>query len=247
MSTATALEKLTAPPEQKTIQDLMIRMAPEIERAAPRAIGVERFTRLVLTEMRRNPALFDCKPESVLGAMMLCVQLGLEPGPLGHAYLVPFKRECTFILGYKGMIDLARRSGRLASISAHTVYEGDVFRYRQGTRAFLDHEPARPVDRGKEDAYYAVARLAAPTGSVFVVLYPEEVEAARKRSQLGSQGKGPWHTDFDAMARKTCIRRLAAYLPMTVQAARALEADERPVIELNAEGDVTLEESEPSE
>ena len=240
-STTQALEKLAAPPEQKTVQDLLIRMQPEIERAAPRTIGAERFTRLVLTELRRNPVLFECKPESLLGAMMLCVQLGLEPGPLGHAYLVPYKRECTFILGYRGMIELASRSGRLASIDAETVYEGDEFSYRKGTRAYLDHVPCEPADRGKERCWYAVAKLASPSGSVYKVLYPADVEAARKRSIMGRDGKGPWSTDYNAMALKTAIRRLFPQLPATVHMARAFAVDEQPVIELEADGSVTVE------
>jgi len=241
--TSAALARVAAPKQELTVRDLLDRMQPEIEKAAPRAIGAERFTRLVLTELRRNPVLFNCQPESVIGAMMLCAQLGLEPGPLGHAYLVPYKRECVFILGYKGMIDLARRSGRLASIEARTVYEGDSFDYEYGTRAKLVHRPCPPADRGKETCWYGLAKFAAPAGVVFNVLYPEDVESARKRSQLGREGKGPWHTDYDAMARKTCIRRLAAYLPMTVQAAGAFAQDETPVVGLDAEGQVELEEA----
>src|SRR2546427_642740 len=82
--------------------DLLERQKPELEKALPEAIGVERFTRTVLTELRRTPKLLDCSPESLLGAMMLAAQLGLEPGPLGLVYLVPFKGQVEFIIGYRG-------------------------------------------------------------------------------------------------------------------------------------------------
>lgn len=235
------LEVIRATPAQRTLRDLLARMEPEIGRALPAAVGAERFTRLVLTEANRNPALFDCSPESVLGSMMLCAQLGLEPGPLGHAYLVPFKRQCTFVLGYKGMIELASRSGRLRSIVARTVYEGDEFDYAYGAATDrLRHVPCPPSERGKVRLYYCVARLAAPTGTVVTVLYPEDVETARKRSQLGRKNEGPWQTDYDAMARKTTVRRTSAYLPQSPQFARALEADEA-VVE-GIEGEVIREE-----
>jgi recombination protein RecT len=174
---------------------------------------------------------------------MLTAQLGLEPGPLGHAYLVPYKKECTFILGYKGMIELARRSDRLGSIRAATVYEGDEFDYyetQSGPK--LRHVECPPDERGPIVCDYAIASVR--SGRAFLPhvkrLWPVEIEAARKRSQLGRLGKGPWQTDETAMRHKTCIRRLAPVLPMTPMFGVALDSDDRSVAGFS-DGEVVIE------
>ncbi len=213
----------------QTIEQWISARAAQIDQILPRAIGVERFTRICLTEIGKNPELRACTPASVAGCLMLCAQLGLEPGPLGWAYLVPYKQECTFILGYKGIIELARRSGQMRDIETGIVHEGDAFDYRKGSRRFLDHKPN--LDRDAKDkilAYYAVVRLIRG-GVEFEILTPSDVEAARMRSPMGRVGKGAWHTDYAQMARKTCVRRLSPYLPASVELARALHADEQAV------------------
>ena len=217
------------PKGAETIEAWLSARTASLDAILPRALGVERFTRICLTEIGKNPELRTCSPASLAGCLMLCAQLGLEPGPLGWAYLVPFKNECTFILGYKGIIELARRSGQLRDIETGIVYEGDAFDFRKGSRRFLDHKPN--LDRDPKDkivAYYAVVRLVRG-GVEFEILTPADVESARMRSPMGKLGKGAWHTDYAAMARKTCVRRLSPYLPASVEFARALQADEQPV------------------
>lgn len=232
----TALERSAQEPHAKTIRDLIDRMAPELEKTLPRSIGVERFTRTVLTELRRTPKLYDCSPQSVLGAMMLAAQLGLEPGPLGHVYLVPFKGEAAFIVGYRGMIELAYRSGQVKDVTTGTVRAGDSFAYRAGTRPFLDHTPAGPPDEREPIAYYAVARLRSG-GAPFRVMYPDDVEAIRKRSPSARSDLSPWTTDYRAMAEKSCVRQLARFLPSTPALATALERDDAPAPPLLDVGD----------
>lgn len=213
-------ERTAAP----TVYDLIQRMRPELAKQVPDA---DRFARTVLTEIRRTPKLLDCSPESLLGAMMQAAQLGLEPGPLGHVYLVPFKREVTFVLGYRGMIDLAYRSGLLKSISAVTVREGDAFAFRYGSRPFLDHTPSGPPGERVPTHWYAVAPLKTG-GAPFVVIYPDDVEKARKLSAAGNNPLSPWTTDYDAMARKTAVRQLSPLLPQSPAWAQALAEDELP-------------------
>ena len=237
MSTNTAsvraeLELRAASPQAKTIRDLVARMEPELAKALPATVTPERFARIVLTECNRNPALYECAPDSLLAAMMLSAQLGLEPGPLGHVYLVPFKRVVTFIVGYRGMIELAFRSGRLKDLQAEIVYEHESFNYRKGTTPKLEHFPnLEPAERGKPIAVYAVARLTTG-GAPFVVLSPSQVEARRKRSPAARANSGPWVTDTDAMWRKSAVRALQPFLPQSPDFARAAELDESPVLEL---------------
>jgi recombination protein RecT len=221
-----ALERSAATPEQKSILDLIERQKPAVEKALAGTIGVERFTRTILTELRRTPKLYECNPDSLLGAMMLAAQLQLELGPLGLVYLVPFQRQVEFIVGYRGYVELAFRSGLVKDVAAGLVFEGERFEYRKGTRPFLDHEPREPDDAVPKAAY-AVARLKTG-GAPFEVIYEKDWERARKRSAAGSKGSGPWVTDTLAMIRKTAIRRLEPQLPKTLAFGRALEVDEQP-------------------
>jgi recombination protein RecT len=223
-----ALERAAQPKQAKTILDLLDRQRPELEKLLGSAAASERFARIALTELRRQPKLYDCDPLSFLGALMLAAQLGLEPGPLGHVYLVPFKRECTFVLGYKGMIDLAYRSGLVRDVATGIVYEGDAFAWREGTRPFLDHTPAGPPGEREWTHAYAVARLRSG-GTVFRVIFPEDAEKAKARSQNADSPYSPWTTDPQAMIRKTAVRRLAPMLPQSPAFAEALAADETPV------------------
>jgi recombination protein RecT len=226
---STALEAANPPKEAATVLDLLDRMRPEIERGLPKAMrDGDRFTRLVLTEIRRTPELLDCSPESLLGGMMLAAQLGLEPGPLGHVYLVPFKREVTFIVGYRGFIELAYRSGRVKEIVARTVYEGEPWEhYESETGAHFKHKPQPPSERGNARLWYARARTVTG-GNIVQVCYPEDAEKARQSSPAGRKGVGPWVEHYDAMARKTAVRRLAPFLPQSPDYVRAAMADETP-------------------
>lgn len=123
--------------------------------------------RIALTEIRKVPKLADCDQTSFLGAIMQCAQLGLEPGgALGHAYLIPFENrrknitEVQFVVGYRGMLDLARRSGQIVSIEARPVYERDHFHVAFGLEPSLKHEPNwDAADRGELKFVYAVAKL----------------------------------------------------------------------------------------
>jgi recombination protein RecT len=205
-------------------------LEPAIGRAVPTGLKPDRFLRVVLTELSKNPRLETCTPTTVLGAVMTAAQLGLEFGPLGHAYLVPYKNRCTLIIGYKGFIDLARRSGQLRSIVARPVHANDYFDFQLGTDEHLTHRPAI-ADAGPVVAYYGIARLA-DGDPIITVMSPADVDRYRARAMASDDG--PWVTDYDAMACKTVVRRMVPWLPLSVEAAQAVEADEK-VIEWNGE------------
>ena len=212
-----------------TIRGLLEKSKAQIAAALPKHMTPDRMLRVVMTSIQRTPALLDCDVTTLIGAVIQSAQLGLEPdGVLGHAYLVPFynnkkgRKECQFIPGYKGLIDLARRSGQVINITSHVVYEDDSFSYEYGLEEKLEHKPARG-NRGKPVAVYAVARFK-DGGYHFEVLSVEDVEKTRKVSKAGQSG--PWESNWDEMARKTAIRRLAKYLPLSVEFARAASLDE---------------------
>jgi len=204
-------------------------MQAQIKAALPRHMTPERLARIVTTEIRKVPKLAECTPVSFFGAVIQCAQLGLEPGnALGHAYLLPYGKDVQLIIGYRGMIDLARRSGQIVSIDARAVYEGDKFECTLGLDPHIDHVPDwNNPNRTKADKLqfvYAVAKLK-DGGIQFDVMSRAEIEGIRARSKAGNGG--PWKTDYTAMALKSVVRRLFKFLPVSIEMQTAVGLDER--------------------
>jgi recombination protein RecT len=228
---ATGTEIVTREAAAKNIRALMDKSRKQFEMALPKHMGVDRLLRIAMTSIQRTPELLDCDPKTLIGAIMQSAQLGLEPdGVLGHAYLVPFnnrkkgRREVQLIPGYKGLIDLARRSGAVLSIQAHVINEKDTFEFEYGLAPKLRHVPTREADPGQMVGVYAVAHLR-DADPQYEVMWKRQIDAIRARSRSGDSG--PWVTDYDEMARKTVLRRLSKFLPMSVELATAVALDER--------------------
>jgi recombination protein RecT len=203
------------------------RSLPEIAKALPSHIKPERIARIATTAVRVTPKLAECTQTSFLGALLTASQLGLEPNtPAGEAYLVPYGSNVQLIIGYRGYIKMALQSGQIANIMAMTVNDADAFEYKYGTAPFLDHTPVLNADPGGTKCWYACATFV-NGGTSFIVLDKFKVEGYRARSRSSARDDSPWQTDYDAMARKTCIRRLAPYLPMSVELSHAMAADEQ--------------------
>ncbi len=206
------------------------KMGPEIARALPRHMTPDRMARIVLTALRTTRDLALCTRESFLACVMQASQLGLEPNtPLGHLYLIPrrnkrlppHQRECTMVIGYQGFIELARRSGMVASIYAYAVRERDEFHYQLGLNPDVHHKPAEDSQREERPIthVYAVAAMRDSQERVFVVLTKPQIDARRKRSAASDDG--PWVTDYEAMCLKTAVRVLWKWLPKSTEIARA--------------------------
>lgn len=214
--------------KNKTMQDYVKAMSGEIEKALPSVLTPERFTRMVLSAISTNPKLQECTPKSFLGAMMTAAQLGVEPNTaLGQAYIIPYRNhgtmEAQFQLGYKGLIDLAYRSGEVSIIQAHEVCENDEFSYELGLDPKLTHKPATK-DRGAAIAYYAVFKTK-DGGYGFEVMSIDDV---RKHAQKYSKSyaNSPWQTNFDEMAKKTLLKRVLKYAPLKSDFVRGVAQDE---------------------
>lgn len=207
-----------------SIFDLIRAQEPAIQRALPK-VGVDaaRFARIVQTEIRKSPKLASCTPASLLGAMMLSAQLGLEFGPLGLAWMVPYGKECTFVLGYKGMLELARRSGEIVQLEAREIRDHDDFSFELGDSPHVHHTWDVRKPRGEVVAYYGLAVF--KSGGKFILpVSLEEIEKRRNRSR--AKDSGPWSTDYEAMARKSVLRMMAPWLPLTTEVAEAFAHDE---------------------
>jgi len=214
----------------QSIEQLLVARTDFLRQVLPRHITPERLVKVALLARSRNPLLLQCTSESLLKAVLQCAEMGLEPsGSVGGAHLVPFRNsktghyEATLIPDYRGLIDLARRSGQIRSIEAHIIYEHDKYRVRYGTEPVLEHEPTLTGDPGAMVAAYAVAKLADGATQV-EVMTRGAIEAVRARSRAASSG--PWVTDFEAMAKKTALRQLCKYLPRSRELAEALDLDD---------------------
>lgn len=182
----------------------------------------------VLVAQVKTPALAKCTPNSLLLAACNVAKLGLNPDPqLGHVYLVPFGNTATVIVGYKGFIELARRSERVTIAKADLIYEGDVFEFYEGAdKTHFRHSPAWMEKKPPGDLIGGFALLQFTDGARQVhVISAKEINKARERSRASS--RGPWVDDTEAMQRKTVIRRAATFWPLSAELARAADLDYR--------------------
>ena len=215
--------------EKKTMQAYIKSMEGEIKKALPSVITPERFTRMVLSAISVNPKLASCTPKSFLGAMMSAAQLGLEPNtPLGQAYLIPFKNhgqdEVQFQIGYKGLIDLAYRSGEVEVVQSQIVYENDHFECQYGLDPKLVHIPADSA-RGEPVKVYAVFKTKSG-GYGFEVMSMDDIkEHAKKYSKAYASGYSPWSSNFEEMAKKTVLKKVLKYAPMKSDFVRGIVQD----------------------
>lgn len=208
----------------------------------PRHLNPERMLRVMAHCVYKTPLLAECNPLTLLGAMQVCASLGLEPNtPLQHAFLIPFKNnkkktiDVNLIIGYRGYVDLARRSGQLVNLHADVVVAGDDFSFEYGSDQHLRHRP-NGLD-GQEQWAYAYARL--KDGDAFEVMPYSAVLKIRDKTQAYKQaladkasGKdwayaaSPWVAYPAEMAKKTAVRRLAKWLPLSLEFANAAALDQ---------------------
>ncbi|MDK2906016.1 MAG: recombination protein RecT [Eubacteriaceae bacterium] len=237
IQTATANNQVSKQGGQPTMQNYIKSMQGEIAKALPSVMTPERFTRITLSALSTNPQLCETTPSSFLGAMMTAAQLGMEPNtPLGQAYLIPFKNkgtlECQFQLGYKGLIDLAYRSGDVSVIQAHVVYENDSFEYELGLDPKLKHVPAKK-DKGDPIFFYAMFKTK-DGGYGFEVMSVEDIRAhAKKYSQSFNSSYSPWTKNFEEMAKKTVLKKVLKYAPLKSDFVRGITVDETVKTEID--------------
>ncbi len=218
--------------ESKSLVQIIDTQEFKIQEILPEGMNsdkdAKRVVRLARLAIVRNPDLLKCTPISVVEAIMVASQLGLEiASPIGGAHLVPFKTHCQMIPDYRGLIRLALRKGDCRKLVAREVYQGDMFHVIQGTTEMIEHVPLLG-DEARMDSditgFYAVATLA---DGVTVHEYASKGDVDKIRGRSAAGNKGPWKSDYAAMGKKTLIKRVLKWLDLSPDLALAIEMDTR--------------------
>lgn len=213
---------------------------PTISQVLPKHLDSERIVQVCVNLINNNPSLKKCNAQSVISAVIQASELGFNPTQaLGQCYFVPYSGKVQMQIGYKGYIDLARRSGQIKSLFAYCVYSGDEFSYELGLNPTLTHKPSETIDKKHGDItyVYAVAHYK-DGGNSFVVLTRNEIEKLRKRNKSQKniasiprtipKDKYPtaWDTDYDKMAMAKAIKQLSRWMPLSDEMQTAITVDE---------------------
>ena len=192
----------------------------------PATVTPERLTRVALTTIKTTPKLMQCSVPSLIGAIMQCARFGFEPNTTGECYIIPYKNEAQFQLGYIGHLQLLHRSGMVSGVGATEVCENDEreFSYGPGSKPYVRKADG---DRGQTVGYFAWIELATG-GYVWQYMTHAEVDKHRKKFSKMPNGQG-WRDNFDAMALKTVLLKAMKYAPKSVEINQALFADNRIV------------------
>ena len=236
--------KVTTKAKGKEIQSLLENRKQQFMQAMPKHISFDKFVRVVMTSLATTPKLLECDKGDLMLKMMHCASLGLQPDGLnGEAYLIPFKNnragrmDCQMIIGYKGLLKLARQSGELSSINAFVVHENDTL-VLDAFRG-CSYEQLTSGDRGEVIGFLGVALFKKQAGEAeaayqYRYMSVQDIEDVRDNSQgyqsakrYAKNGKinSPWFTHFNAMGEKTVIRRLCKLLPSSVELSNALHIE----------------------
>lgn len=232
-----------------TIKALIESDRPRYQEIIPTHINLDRFIKSAAIAVYENPKLQQCDPNSIRAAIYCGAELGLDfTKAKGHAYLVPFKDKngtlkAVFMPGYRGKVDLVRRSGLINKIESHLIYQNDTFEVVYGSKSHLKHVPRIIGDRGTVIAGYAIAFFKDQSFQ-FEIMTLDELEKIRQRSKTPNDG--PWITDRNEMYRKTLINRLYKMLPSSPDMDRAMELDEEAHTALQVPAPVAVNPTLPA-
>jgi recombination protein RecT len=231
MSTPTTTTPATAadkPKTQLSIRDQLNNpaMLAQIQRALPGHMTADRMARVALTALTRVPKLAECTQASFFKCLLDLSAWGLEPDGR-RAHLIPYGRECTLVLDYKGLVELCYRSGYVKDIHTDVVRQGDTFVYTLGK--IQQHTPfafrldaEKPETAGDIIAAYCIVQMK-DDATHQEVMTKQEIDGIRSRSKAGNSG--PWQTDYAEMAKKTVFRRASKWLPLSSEVIEAFDKD----------------------
>ena len=195
---------------------------PQLTKALPKHLSADRMARLAVTAFSTTPKLQECDARSIVASIMTASTLGLEPGVNGQGFLVPYGRTCTFVPGWKGLVDIVNRSGR-ATVWTGAVFQGDEFEYALGDNPFIRHRPGDEDDAGKLTHTYAVGRVNGSNLPVLEVWTIKKIWKHRdKYNKVGAKHYS--FRDPEMYARKVPLLQVLKYMPSSIELSNALTA-----------------------
>jgi recombination protein RecT len=233
--TTEIVETQAKPLAKATVKNLLTGDAfkAQIANALPKHLSPERFIRVALTALTRTPALADCTQASLFQCLLDLSAMGLEPDGR-RAHLIPFRDHrnntttCTLVVDYKGIVELALRSGVIANIHADSICENDTFDYDRGEIKSHRIDFRRP--RGEAYAYYCLVRFKDGTEKAEVMTIAD-IDGIRKRSKSGNSTSSPWSTDYSEMAKKTVFKRASKWLTLSPEIREKIERDDDLILQ----------------
>lgn len=211
-------------------EKMMSQMAKSVSLNADEKF-IERVVTLVVNAAMKKPDLYDSTQESIMRVLLDCATYGIEPNGR-DAHVIPYKTkdgkiEAQLMIDYKGMVTLATKSERVSTVHGEVVCENDIFTWNNGV---INHEINVFKPRGAIVAAYAIANMR-DGAMLSEVMQVDEIEKVRARSRAAF--KGPWLTDYGEMAKKTAVRRLSKYLPLSPAAVKVMEFDDKNSYDLS--------------
>ena len=183
----------------------------QLAMALPSILPTEKFVRTVITCLNNNPKLAECTQESFFGSVIKLAQCGMEADGY-NAHIVPYGKRATPIIDYKGLIEMMYRSGQVSAVNGYVVKANDEFEWTPGDKP---KHSVKGGNRGETSAVYTIVTMKDGTQST-EVMFKDEIDAIRGRSPSGNNG--PWKTDYDEMAKKTCLKRHSKWAPIASEA-----------------------------
>lgn len=195
-------------------------------------ISAEEFYVTCVNAVKKSPKLLQCDPRSLFGAILLSAECGLKPNtPEQHAFIIPYKGQAQFQVGYKGLVEMMYRNPRVQTIYAEAVYENDTFEYWYGLKPDLIHKPFRDGDRGSLICVYAVCKLK-DAEPIFTVVEKSELNKIKSLSPSTNSNNSPYTNGTDVhnyMEIKSAIKKISKLIPKAsiTELSKAIEYDSR--------------------
>jgi recombination protein RecT len=195
---------------------------PQLALALPKHLTADRMARLALTAFSGSLQLQNCDPKSIAASIMTAGQLGLEPGVNGAGFLIPYGKTCTFVPGWKGLVDLVARSGR-GTVFTGVIYKDQKYTYVDGAKRDLIIHNETALD-GPDDITHAYA-VGWVRDAVMPVIELWPIEKVRKhRDKYNKLGTKHYSfRDWEMYARKIPLLQVLKYMPCSVEVANAIQ------------------------
>ena len=219
----------------KEFESHLTKYQKAIKNSLPPDVPIKRFLSIAWNTVTANESLLDCHPQSLIGAIVKCAMLGLDPNIMNQAWIIPYKDKAVFVIGYEGMMTLMYRNPRVSKVICRPVYQGDEFEVAYGCDDTIKHIPKFSSEVVTH--YYCVVTIANTHEKIFSVMTKKNVMDFAKKQPSWKKQSSSWHTDFDAMALKTVLRSVAKWVPKSVNNLVSIDYEaEDKVNEVTPEG-----------